>query len=335
MRVTSLILASFIFCSAFAQEKSQPDRSFVRLWVLNGNGDVFVTDSNPEPEEIVIDLPGLPLDATPLTLVHIPAGSFMMGAGDKGFSWEQPVQGQEGTPSVQWDSSWEQPVHPVHIDYDFFMSKFEITQAQWLALMGNWPDSTKIPNAVYGQGDNHPAYFISWNDCQDFIDVLNQLGQRTFRLPSEAEWEYACRAKTKTSYYFGNSESCGQDCEDCRAGVLPGNRSDYMWYCGNNNILGSPGFGAKEVGRKLPNSFGLFDMHGNVYERCQDTWHVNYQSAPSDGSAWESLPGSAIGRVIRGGSWDNKARYCRSTVRNWDRQDSRVNFIGFRIVCIP
>ena len=245
-----------------------------------------------------------------MAFMCIPAGSFTMGS----------PSGESGR-----DSN-EGPVHQVNIGYDFYMGKTEVTQAQWLAVMGSWPNRDPA-DYFFGLGDNHPAYFISWNDCQNFITEINKLGQGTFRLPSEAEWEYACRAGTSTRFFFGDSLECDNSCEDCAAGVLSGNRTDYMWYCGNK----SP-YGSKPVGGKLPNAFGLYDMHGNVWEWCQDYYHDSYDGAPADGSAWES---PSARRVIRGGSWYYDARLCRSALRDANLPASRGNLLGFRVVRTP
>ena len=177
----------------------------------------------------------------PLELVRIPAGSFQMGSPDT----ERSRRGDEG------------PVHPVGIAYDFYLGKYEVTQAQWLAVMGSWPGDA--PN--YGVGDNYPAFYISWDNARNFITALNThitatgQGPATMRLPSEAEWEYAGRAGTQTRFYFGDSLGVGDTVED------DGVRSLYMWYGGNNSPKGS-----KPVGCKLPNAFGLYDMSGNLCE---------------------------------------------------------------------
>jgi len=309
-------LGQIAFCQEGSQSQGQPET--FRLWVLKGDGEVIV---HPTPKEIIIDLPGLPEDATPLAVVHIPAGSFMMGSDD-------PV----------WSSSFEQPVHEVNIEYDFYMGKVEVTQAQWLAVMGGWPE--QAPNSEKGLGDNYPSYFISWHDCQDFVTALSQLGQGTFRLPSEAEWEYACRAGTTTEFFFGDSYDCNINCEDCAAGTLPGNRTDYMWYCGNNGTLGSPAYGSKPVGGKLPNAWGLVDMSGNLWEWCQDSYQSGYDrdsdgvvDAPTDGSAWE-IP-TRLQRAVRGGAWANVARDCRSAIRSGAFPDTRGVAVGFRVVWTP
>ena len=140
------------------------------------------------------------------------------------------------------------------------------------------------------------------------------------RLPSEAEWEYACRAGTQTRFYFGDSLSVGDVCED------DGTRSQYMWYCGNK----SP-YGSKPVGGKLPNAFGLHDMSGNLWEWCEDDWHGSYTGAPSNGSAWIDAPRGSD-RVVRGGFWYGSARYCRSANRGFHWPDDRNDYVGFRLV---
>jgi PelA/Pel-15E family pectate lyase len=246
-----------------------------------------------------------------LEMVRIPAGSFQMGSSKK----------ERGR------SSDEGPAHKVTINYDFYIGKYEVTQAQWKAITGT--------NPVYrcGIGDNYPVSHISWNQCQAFMNKLNQFGKGIFRLPSEAEWEYACRAGKRERFYFGDSLEAGDICEDCGAGKMPGMRSDYMWYCGNNSRWGDPDFGAKPVGRKRPNAFGLYDMHGNVWEWCLDEYHFNYKGAPKDGSAWQTKAGTP--RVLRGGAWDYHAKNCRSAVRCGYSPGKGYTFHGLRLVWFP
>ncbi len=242
-----------------------------------------------------------------LELVRIPAGSFQMGSPD--------------TERSRWDA--EGPVHTVTINYDFYMGKYEVTQAQWLAVMGSSPGGYTWD---YGQGDTYPAYYVSWDDAQAFITALNTYisntgqGPATVRLPSESEWEYACRAGTQTRFYFGDSLSVGDECED------DGTRSQYMWYCGNNDPYGS-----KPVGGKLPNAPGLHDMSGNLLEWCEDDWHGSYTGAPSNGSAWIDAPRGS-GRVSRGGSCYYFAQNCRSASRDFFWPDGRYDGVGFRLV---
>jgi formylglycine-generating enzyme required for sulfatase activity len=262
-------------------------------------------------EETTIMLPG----DVPLELVKILAGNFMMGRYLNELS----------------SNIYEDPQHAVTIEYDFYMGKYEITQAQWLALMGSWPGTA--PSASYGVGDNYPAYYLSWDDIQNFITALNahitntSQGPVTMRLPSEAEWEYACRAGTTTRFYFGDSLECPSDCSDCAAGVLSGNRTDYMWYCGNN----SP-YGSKPVGGKYPNAFGLYDMSGNVFEWCEDDFHYSYSGAPDNGSAWLESPREAD-RVLRGGYWDYDSGLCRSASRGSRTSTFRYTD-GFRVAAV-
>jgi len=263
-------------------------------------------------------------DDVPLTLVKIPSGSFQMGSPDT----ERGRLDLEG------------PLHTVNIGYDFYMGKYEVTQKQWLAVMDSWPDPTDNPdynNGEYGRSDSHPMYYVSWDDAKNFITALNTYiastgqGPLTVRLPSEAEWEYACRAGTQTRFFFGDSLGCNDENEDCAAGTLPGNRSDYMWFWFNCLGNADGGFGSKPVGTKLPNQFGLYDMHGNVWEWCEDDWHESYTGAPADGSAWVDNPRGS-NRVRHGGYWNDIAKRCRSAYRYYNYPSNRYNFHGFRVV---
>ena len=215
-----------------------------------------------------------------IKFVQIHAGSFMMGS-NSGYSDEKPV-------------------HRVTLK-PFMMQTTEVTQSQWKAVMENNPSHFK--------GDNLPVECVSWNDCQEFIKKLNEMDPgKGYRLPSEAEWEYACRAGTTTKYYSGNSEY-----DLGRAG----------WYKGNS------GSTTHAVGQKTANNWGLYDMHGNVWEWCEDWYHSSYGGSPTDGSAWLS-PSSSY-RVLRGGSWYDGPNYCRSADRDWDVPDDRVSRYGFRL----
>jgi formylglycine-generating enzyme required for sulfatase activity len=258
------------------------------------------------PPQITIDLAGLPAGAKPLEMVLIPAGSFLMGSSD------------------EWSGLMEQPVHEVTIGYSFYIGRYEITQAQWLAVMGNWPNTE--PNGVNGLGDDYPAYYISWGNGQAFIDALNQLGKGTFRYPSEAEWEYACRGSASNPhrynrFYFGDSDCAPDQCTGCSLDT-------FAWWCGNN--LFPNYYGTKPVGGKSPNDYGLYDMHGNVWEWCQDYAHSDYVGAPTDGSAWDYPFIDA--RMNRGGSWQLDANFVRSAYRRNDPPLTKAAWIGFRIV---
>ncbi len=198
----------------------------------------------------------------------------------------------------------EHPRHQVTISKGFQMGKFEVTQAQWEAVMGSNPSHN------YGVGDNNPVYYVSWNNCQSFVSKLNELDSGyTYRLPTEAEWEYACRAGSTTVYSYGNDS---------------GQLGQYAWYNDNSNSKTHP------VGEKKPNAWGLYDMHGNVWEWCQD-WY--------DGDYYDNSPGtdpqgpnSGSYRVIRGGSWNNDAGYCRSAFRYGINPDNVYGDFGLRLV---
>jgi formylglycine-generating enzyme required for sulfatase activity len=177
-----------------------------------------------------------------------------------------------------------------------------VTQGLWKAVMGNNPSSFS------SCGDSCPVEQVSWDDAQEFIKKLNGVTGKKYRLPSEAEWEYAARAGTKTRWSFGDQES---------------QLGEYAWYDSNSDLKTHP------VGQKKPNPWGLQDMHGNVWEWVQDRWHNNYNGAPTDGSAWEA--GDSSGRGLRGGSWLNNARNTRAALRNDGTPGVRLSNLGFRL----
>lgn len=201
----------------------------------------------------------------------------------------------------------EKPVHGVTITEGFYMAKYEVTQAEWRAVMGNNPSAFK--------GDNLPVEMVSWTDAYEFIQKLNQMNDGyTYRLPTEAEWEYACRAGTTTNFAFGDSLSSDQ--------------ANFWNY--PKEELPRKTFA---VGSFAPNAFGIYDMHGNVRELCEDWYHRTYAAAPTDGSAW--LSGGVFLRVVRGGSWgDAPAWSSRSASREGATPDYRSWAMGFRVVAV-
>jgi len=231
-----------------------------------------------------------------LEMVSIPGGTFMMGA----------AQNEANA------SSDEYPQHPVNIAA-FSMAKYPITQAQWEAIMGNNPSSFK--------GANRPVNSVTWHEAQEFCQRLSQKIGKIYRLPSEAEWEYACRAKTTSPFHFGETITADLANYDASNTYANGPKGTYRQQ-------------TTDVGSFPPNAFGLYDMHGNVWEWCADPWHENYTGAPDDGSVWES-GGNTQYRVIRGGSWYYYPRYCRCAVRNWVGLVSRDWDYGFRVVSLP
>jgi len=222
-----------------------------------------------------------------LEMIAIPGGSFLMGSADNDSSV----------------SSYEKPQHRVTVPA-FYMGKYPITQAQYEAIMGSNPARFK--------GKDRPVEKVSWHDAKAFCQKLSQRTNRPYRLPSEAEWEYACRAGSQSRYCFGDNEQ---------------QLGSYAWYAGNSKNETHP------VGQKQPNTFGLYDMHGNVWEWCEDVWHSNYQGAPTDGSAWVT-GGNTNVHAVRGGSWGSNAGNCASGFRYiWDA-DCRYLSRGFRVVLI-
>lgn len=308
--VALVVVSGLIILLGMGCPPDNEDTLKVVLKAMKANGCEGCTGCEPQEgesegetdPEITLLLPG----EVPLTLLRIPAGSFQMGSPEA----ERNREDAEG------------PVHTVAID-PFYISKYEVTQRQWLAVMGAWPGPE--PSEGYGLGDAYPAYHISWEDAQDFVVALNAYIRQTdqcsliLRLPSEAEWEYACRAETQTRFFFGDSLDVADFCED------DGLRTQYMHYCGNNSPNGS-----KPVGGVLANAFGLYDMSGNIVEWCEDNWHTRYTGAPDDGSAWVDSPAGS-GRVCRSGSWSGAAWGCRSASRTYALQGNRYISTGFRI----
>jgi len=207
-----------------------------------------------------------------------------------------------GSPDDEQDRKEDEgPQHQVTLTKSFYMGKFKVTQGQWQAVMGSNPSLSK--------GLNLPVEAVSWNDCQTFIQKLNQLGQGSFRLPTEAEWEYACRAGTTTRFYWGDDSNYSQI-------------GQFAWYGDNSN------FQTHVVGLKLPNAWGLYDMRGNVFEWCQD-WYGNYPSSPQVDPTGVNH-GSY--KVVRGGGYGVSADGCRSAFRDGFDPGIRGGYIGFRVV---
>jgi formylglycine-generating enzyme required for sulfatase activity/uncharacterized caspase-like protein len=240
-----------------------------------------------------------------LEMVQIPGGTFTMGSSET----------EEG----RYKS--ESPQHQVTVP-SFFMGKFQVTQAQYQAVMGNNPANFK--------GEKRPVEQVSWDDAVEFCRKLSQktVG-RTYRLPSEAEWEYACRAGTTTPFYFGETITTdlanyrGTDWE-YKGTIYPGNYGQAPK--GKYREETTP------VGSFPPNTFGLYDMHGNVWEWCQDSWHDNYNGAPSDGRAW--IDNDNDYWLLRGGSWYGNPWYCCCADRLFSTRAGSFYLVGFRVVVV-
>lgn len=236
-------------------------------------------------------------------MVEIPAGSFWMGS--------RPVE--------EAHTNCEEPRHRVSVKSSM-LGKYPITQSQW-RIVAAWPkvrlDLNPNPSAF--PGDNCPVETVSWDEAMEFCERLARRTGRLYRLPSEAEWEYACRAGTDTPFHFGstlNSSLANYD------GLRP-----YAYSLADKSPERTTPVGSFGVA----NAFGLFDMHGNVWEWCLDAWHADYHGAPNDGSAWMGEIHEKKLRVVRGGAWFNAARLCRSAYRYYSARDMRGNNCGFRI----
>ena len=242
-----------------------------------------IKNSKPPLPIITKTLPG---DIN-LEMVQIPGGQFMMGSPDS-------------DPDATSD---EKPQHQVKLK-GFAIGKYPVTQEQYQAIMGN-------NQSLFQDNSKNPVERVSWNDAQEFCQELSQMTGQKYRLPTEAEWEYACRAGTQTRFYFGDDEK---------------QLEEYAWYRGNSVARPHP------VGQKKPNNWGLFDMSGNVWEWCEDRWHENYENAPKDGSSWNDNYSQSSSRVQRGGSWYLNSKNCRSANRDWLGADYRDKDVGFRLV---
>ncbi|MDP8239915.1 MAG: formylglycine-generating enzyme family protein [Candidatus Hatepunaea meridiana] len=239
-----------------------------------------------------------------MVFVKIPAGTFTMGS-----------------PSNEKDRlDREGPQHRVTIK-SFYMQTTEVTQKQWREVMGTTVrrqrDKANRHWPMRGEGDNNPIYYVPWNEAKEFIKKLNKMYPgKSYRLPSEAEWEYACRAGTTTPFNTGSTISTDQANYD----------GNYTYGNGRKGVYRKK---TVSVGSFAPNSWSLYDMHGNVWEWCEDWYHDSYRSAPDNGSAWVSPSGSS--RVLRGGSWARDPRYCRSAYRRFVYPDNRNDLYGFRL----
>jgi len=284
---------------------------------------------SPPPAPVAVKQPvsPIPLIASPtpfteklpnrvtLEMVSLPAGQFLMGSPD-------------------YES--EKPPHQVKVN-SFAIGKYPVTQAQYQAVMGTNPSHFK-------NNPQNPVEQVSWNDAQAFCQKLSQITGKTYRLPTEAEWEYACRAGTTTRFYFGDDAS---------------KLGDYGWY-GNNSgkqvididaarIWQEVGMDwdkyqkrliansnpTHPVGQKKPNAWGLYDMSGNVWEWCEDSWHDSYIGAPTDGSAWfiKNDNRSQYPKCLRGGSWFFSPYGCRSAIRFRNYPGVGNYLLGFRVAC--
>ncbi|MFI0403614.1 MAG: formylglycine-generating enzyme family protein [Cyanobium sp.] len=240
-----------------------------------------------------------------ITMVQIPGGEFLMGSPEI----------EEGR------SKSEGPQHRVKLP-SFFLGQTPVTQAQW-KVVASWPKVERDlkPDPANFKGATRPVEQVSWEEAMEFCRRLSQRSESDYSLPSEAQWEYACRAGTATSFAFGET-------------LTP----DLANYVGNTTYgTGPKGIYREQtisVGSFPANAWGLQDMHGNVWEWCLDTWHDSYNGAPTDGRPW-GTSGDKGAKLLRGGSWDLNPRFCRSAYRDHGRPDDASINVGFRVVCLP
>ena len=269
-------VASNIFAQLFRQNPTPPPPSPRPL-----------PPPSPSPRPLAPPFTETLPNGLTLEMVGLPAGQFLMGSPDS-------------DPDARDN---EKPQHQVKVN-SFAIGKYPVTQAQYQAVMGTNP-------SLFQNNPQNPVEKVSWNDAQAFCRKLSQITGKTYRLPTEAEWEYACRAGTTTPYYFGDDAN---------------QLGDYAWYIGNSQGTTHP------VGQKKPNAWGLYDMSGNVWEWCEDNWHDNYIGAPTDGSAW--IENGDDYQIVRGGSWFRDPDVCRSAYRrSSNRRDDGDSDLGFRVVC--
>jgi formylglycine-generating enzyme len=267
--------------------------------VLVGLVVIFVRDSGERSDPVASELPPL-LESSfsKMSLVLILPGEFQMGSPES----DTNAYGHE------------KPQHLVRITKAFYLQTTEVTQGQFEAVMGTTPWRGELH---VKEGPEYAASYVSWDDAQEFCRLLSEKDGKTYRLPTEAEWEYACRAGTSTVYFFSDDAS---------------HLGEYAWWggiTGNGNCRSEQY--AHEVRQKQPNAFGLHDMHGNVREWCQDCYG-NYVSPPASDPVG---PSSGSSRVFRGGCWDDPPVYCRSAYRNWNAPSDRDDFVGFRVAHSP
>ncbi|MEH2398197.1 SUMF1/EgtB/PvdO family nonheme iron enzyme [Nostoc sp.] len=236
-----------------------------------------------------------------LEMIAIPSGKFLMGS-----------------PSGEGSNN-EKPQHEVTVQ-SFFMGKYSVTQAQWKRVVALPKVNRDLEvNPSYFKGDKRPVEQVSWNDAVEFCDRLSKYTNKQYRLPSEAEWEYACRAGTTTPFHFGETITT----------ELANYSGDYTYA---SEPKGKNCRETTEVGSFPANGFGLYDMHGQVSEWCQDSWHESYKGAPQDGRAW--IDNDNEYRLLRGGSWIYDPRYCRSASRyDGNARVIHLIYFGFRVVC--
>ena len=274
-------------------------RNFGRLATAVRLGKFIPPEFGPAPQELITNTIGMKLKL-------IPAGEFQMGSG---------VSAETIAARFDSDAKYfkdEFPQHPVRITKPFYLQTTEVTQGQWQSVMGTKPWSG---NTFVKEGAEYAATYVSWEDAVEFCRKLSAKEGVEYRLPTEAEWEYACRAGSRTMYSFGDNASA---------------LKDYAWFDENAYDIDDEKY-AHQVGLKRPNAWGLYDMHGNVYEWCSDWYGEDYYASSPEADPRGPSGGGSL-RVFRGGSWFSPARSARSANRHWDSPDYRYSSVGFRVL---
>ena len=272
----------------------------------NGQQEKIAADAN-KPQEAPMDdpEPGKPFtNSIGMKLVYIPPGEFVMGSRD---TVEEVVR--KGTSAKPEWCADEHPQHQVEITEGFYMGTTELSQAQYRAIMGR--------NRSHFKGEDNPVEMVSWNDAVEFCKKLSEKEGKTYRLPTEAEWEYACRAGTTTPFYTGETISTAQANYD----------GNYVYGNGSKGVFRNRTI---DVGSFQPNAFGLYDMHGNVWEWCQEWYAANYYSTSP--TTDPQGPSAGVFRVLRGGSYRYHPWKCRSAQRLRYGRGLRFINVGFRIL---
>lgn len=325
----------------FRVEKLTAGRTVEVRGQLKGR-DPFVKQIEIEPNREVqvgveCALPRFFINAAGIQCLFIPNGSFVRGSdlADEQ-RWTREVFAKYGRSARFGDQS---PRHQVTLTRDFFIGRYEVTQSQWRYVAGKLPkinrDLKPAPSGF--AGDSLPVETVSWHDCQEFLLRLNALKDGfEYGLPTEAEWEYACRAGT-TGDFAGNLDAMAWYANNSGNAVIDSYRAYYIDAKGDpfvlrDQILIPNGCRTHPVGQKLANAFGLFDMHGNVYEWCQDFYSGSFTSAPVTDPVASSF---SYYRVLHGGGWYSDAHNCRAAERYWLSPDDAYNYVGLRIVARP
>ncbi|MFM7470610.1 MAG: formylglycine-generating enzyme family protein [Nodosilinea sp.] len=275
---------------------SHPSFTFEAV-ILNHQGDIVRLNQGEAPYRRVTLAQDLILD-----LVWVPGGTFMMGTPS-----HEPVLG-EGSKYYHSLFNGERPQHQVTVA-GFWLGKYAVTQAQYRAVMGE--------NPSHFQDDSRPVEQVNWDEAMEFCDRLSDATGQPYTLPSDAQWEYAARAGGTTPFHQGETITT----------ALANYNGAQAYGSGPPGIYRQA---TNPVGCFPPNDFGLYDLHGNVWEWCLDTYHEDYENAPTDGSAWTQA-GSPDYRMIRGGSWYCYPHFCRSASRDHELRDTRMSNFGFRV----